>query len=188
MQSGSDRILASMRRGYTAAEYRAIVALLRDHVPDLALSGDVIVGYPGETEDDFQATVSLVDDVGFDGLFVFAYSPRPGTTAVRLPDDIAEGEKLRRVNVLNSHQQRAQAERNATRVGQREEVLIESVEAPGRLSGRTPHFRIVHLDGPETLLGMRVRVDVTGSGPNALRGRMIPPSDSLTEGSAVPIL
>jgi tRNA-2-methylthio-N6-dimethylallyladenosine synthase len=188
VQSGSDRILASMRRGYTAAEYRAIVALLREHVPDLALSGDVIVGYPGETEDDFQATVSLADEIGFDGLFVFAYSPRPGTTAFRLRDDVPESEKLRRVNVLNSHQQRAQGERNASQVGRDEEVLVEAGEAPGRLSGRTRHFRIVHLEGPEALIGKRVRVEIQEAGRNALKGRMIRPTDSLTEGSAVPIL
>ena len=187
-QSGSDRILASMRRGYSAAAYRGTVALLRDHVPDLALSGDVIVGYPGETEDDFQATVALVDEIGFEGLFVFAYSPRPGTTALRLPDDVPEAEKLRRVNVLNARQQRAQAERNATRVGERAEVLVERVDGPGRVSGRTRHFRIVHLEGTEDLVGTLVPVEVTGSGPNALTGRAIRPSDSLTAPSAVSIL
>ena len=188
VQSGSDRILASMRRGYTSAEYRDIVALLRDHVPDLALSSDIIVGYPGEREGDFQSTVSLVDEIGFEGLFVFAYSPRPGTTAIRVDDDVPDHEKLRRVKVLNAHQQRAQAERNATRVGTRDEVLIEAVDAPGRLSGRTPHFRIVHLEGPEELMGKRVRVNITGAGPNALLGRVIRPTDSLTEASAVSIL
>ena len=83
VQSGSDRILAAMRRGYTAREYLEKVAMLRGRVPDLALSSDVIVGYPGENEADFEATVALVDEVGFDGLFVFIYSPRPGTTAFR---------------------------------------------------------------------------------------------------------
>ena len=188
VQSGSDRILAEMRRGYTAAQYRDLLSLLRDHVPDLALSSDVIVGYPGETEKDFQETVDLVDEIGFEGLFVFAYSPRPGTTAVRGEDDIPEDEKLRRLKVLNSHQQRVQAARNAARIGEQDEVLVEAVGEDGRLSGRTPHFRIVHFDGPAALVGRSVRVEVTGSGANALLGRVVPTTDSLTGASAVSIL
>ena len=188
VQSGSDRILAQMRRGYSASAYRGILERLREQVPDLALSSDVIVGYPGETEADFEATAALVDEVGFEGLFVFAYSPRPGTTAVRDKDDVPEDEKLRRVKILNGHQQRAQARRNARRVGTRDEVLIEMVDPAGRLSGRTPHFRIVHLDGPANLQGKRVPVEIVGAGANALLGRAIRPTDSLTGASAVSIL
>jgi tRNA-2-methylthio-N6-dimethylallyladenosine synthase len=110
-----------MRRGYTRAEYLEKVALLRDRVPDLALSGDVIVGYPGEREADFQATFDLVEEVGFDGLFVFLYSPRPGTTAARLVDDVPEDEKLRRFRVLNDAQQAWQRRRNAKRTRPRAE-------------------------------------------------------------------
>jgi tRNA-2-methylthio-N6-dimethylallyladenosine synthase len=187
VQSGSDRILASMRRGYTAAEYRDRIGLLRDRRPDLALSTDVIVGYPGETEEDFAATVDLVDEVAFDTLFVFMYSPRPGTTALRLGDDVPEVEKRRRFQVLNQRQQRAQAARNAARVGGCEDVLVDSVVAPGRVAGRTPHFRIVHLDGGEELLGRLVEVRITGGGPNALVGRLAQ-GDSLTASGAVPIL
>jgi tRNA-2-methylthio-N6-dimethylallyladenosine synthase len=171
VQSGADRILASMRRGYTAGEYHDKVRLLRDRVPDLALSSDVIVGYPSETEAEFQATVDLVDDVGFEGLFVFMYSPRPGTAAVRMADDVPADEKLRRLKVLNDHQQRAQEVRNKSRIGSRQEVLVDTVTGPGRVSGRTRHFRIVHLDGGPELLGRRVEVEVVGSGPNALVGR-----------------
>jgi tRNA-2-methylthio-N6-dimethylallyladenosine synthase len=187
VQSGSDRILASMRRGYTAAEYRDRIGLLRDRRPDLALSTDVIVGYPGETEEDFAATVDLVDEVAFDTLFVFMYSPRPGTTALRLGDDVPEAEKRRRFQVLNQRQQRAQAARNAARVGGSEEVLVDAVAAAGRVAGRTPHFRIVHLDGGEELLGRLVEVRITGAGPNALSGRLAQ-ADSLTPSRAVPIL
>jgi tRNA-2-methylthio-N6-dimethylallyladenosine synthase len=157
-------------------------------VPDLALSTDVIVGYPGETEQDFQATVDLVDEVGFDSLFVFMYSARPGTTALRLVDDVPEAEKLRRLQLLNGHQQRLQAIRNQERMGSREEVLVESVDGPGRVSGRTRHFRKVHVDAPEESVGALVQVEVTGSGPNALMGRLIEPTDSLTGASGVPIL
>jgi tRNA-2-methylthio-N6-dimethylallyladenosine synthase len=101
VQSGSDRILASMRRGYTRAQYEATIALLREHVPGLAITSDVIVGYPGETEAEFEETVALVEAMRYDGLFVFAYSPRPGTTARLLADDVPVPEKSRRVDMLN---------------------------------------------------------------------------------------
>ena len=158
VQSGSDRILASMRRGYTREQYLEKVALLRDRVPHLALSSDVIVGYPGESGDDFQRTADLVEEVGFEGLFVFTYSPRPGTTALRLDDAVSAEEKDRRLQVLNQAQQRRQAERNRRRVGETPPVLIDTVTGPGRLAGRTPHFRIVHLDGPAEWLGRTVPV------------------------------
>ncbi|PYP99464.1 MAG: hypothetical protein DMF82_24775 [Acidobacteria bacterium] len=155
-------------------------------MPDLALSSDVIVGYPGETERDLQMTVDLVDAAGFDGLFVFAYSPRPGTTAFRMEDDVPEDEKRRRVGVLNARQQRAQQVLNAARVGTRDEVLIDAVSGPGRVAGRTPHFRIAHLAGPAGLLGRTVAVEITGAGPNSLTGKL--PIDSLTGAFPAPIL
>ena len=170
VQSGSDRILADMRRGYTSAEYREKAALLRESTPGLALSSDVIVGYPTEGEADFEDTIALVDDVGFEGLFVFMYSPRPGTTAYRSADDVPEPEKLRRLHVLNERQQRFQAGRNAMRIGRREEVLVDTVVEEGRVSGRTRDFRIVHLDGGSGDVGRIVHVDITGAGPNSLSG------------------
>ncbi len=187
VQSGSDAILDSMRRGYTSAGYRATIELLRDRVPNLALSSDIIVGYPGETQQDFEATMALVDAVGFDSLFVFLYSPRPGTTAIRHADDVPGDEKKRRFQVLNGHQQRAQARRNASRIGGREEVLVEGIGPDGRASGRTRDFKIVHIDGATTV-GSLVDVEITGAGPNALLGCAIPASNSLTGSSAVPIL
>jgi tRNA-2-methylthio-N6-dimethylallyladenosine synthase len=186
VQSGSNRVLASMRRGYTRQGYLETIRLLRSRVPDLALTSDVIVGYPGESEDDFQATVDLVGTIGYEGLFVFTYSPRPGTTALRLGDDVPEAEKLRRLWVLNGAQQRRQATRNAAREGGVEQVLVDSVTGPGRLSGRTPHFRIVHLDGPATWLGRVVPVRVTHSGANSLTGQPLP-NNSLTGLSSLPI-
>jgi tRNA-2-methylthio-N6-dimethylallyladenosine synthase len=171
VQSGSDRILADMRRGYSSGEYREKAAMLRAAAPGLALSSDVIVGYPTEDEAAFEETIALVDDVGFEGLFVFMYSPRPGTTAYRSADDVPEAEKLRRLQVLNDRQQRLQAERNARRVGRREEVLLDTVVEPGRVSGRTRDFRIVHLDGVAEEIGRLVEVEITGSGPNSLSGR-----------------
>lgn len=171
-QAGSDRILASMRRGYTRQQFLEIVARLREAVPDLALSTDVIVGYPGESEREFDQTMAVLEQVGFDGLFAFTYSPRPGTTAFRLADDVPPSEKRRRLQVLNGHQQQWQRRRHESRIGRVEEVLVESVDAPGRVSGRTPQFRIVHLDGAEDLIRRRVAVEITGAGPNALQGRL----------------
>jgi tRNA-2-methylthio-N6-dimethylallyladenosine synthase len=161
-----------MRRGYTRAGYLDTVALLRDRVPDLCLSSDVIVGYPGETEAEFEATLSLLEAVGFDALFSFTYSPRPGTSALRLADDVPEDVKRHRLNVLNGHQQQWQRRRNAALVGTRHDVLVEAVDGDGRVSGRTPHFRIVHFDGPETLVGRTVPVEITRTGPNSLQGRL----------------
>jgi tRNA-2-methylthio-N6-dimethylallyladenosine synthase len=172
VQSGCDRVLASMRRGYTREQYLEKVAMLRDRLPGLSLSTDVIVGYPGETEAEFEETLSLLETVGFDGLFAFAYSPRPGTTAVRLPDDVPEDEKKRRLHVVNGHQQQWQRRRNERLVGTRDSVLVETVDGEGRVSGRTPHFRIVHFDGPASLVGQVVDVEITRSGPNSFQGTL----------------
>lgn len=171
-QSGSDRVLASMRRGYTRQQYLDTVGLLRDRVPGLSLSSDAIVGYPGETEEEFEETLAVVEAVGFDGLFSFTYSPRPGTTALRLADDVPEEEKRRRLHVLNARQQAWQHRRHESLVGQTEEVLVETLDGDGRVSGRTPHFRIVHFDGPAELVGRVARVEITDAGPNALQGRL----------------
>jgi tRNA-2-methylthio-N6-dimethylallyladenosine synthase len=172
VQSGSDRVLDSMRRGYNRKHYVETAELLRDRVPDLALTSDVIVGYPGETDEDFQETLSLVEQVGFDGLFVFTYSPRPGTGALRLADDVPDSEKSRRLEVLNGYQQRMQRARNESRLGSREEVLVDAVEEGGRVAGRTPHFRIVHLEGDRQLLGRTVEAEIVGAGANSLVGRL----------------
>jgi tRNA-2-methylthio-N6-dimethylallyladenosine synthase len=110
--------------------------------------------------------------VGFDGLFSFSYSPRPGTTAIRLADDVPEAEKKRRLNVLNGHQQQWQRRRNEGLVGTRDEVLVEMDDGDGRVSGRTPHFRIVHFDGPAALLGRTAGVEITAAGANSLQGRL----------------
>ncbi len=176
-QSGSDRILESMRRGYTRQQYLDVVASLRDRVPALALSTDVIVGYPGETQAEFEDTMGALETVGFDGLFAFTYSPRPGTTAFRLADDVPAEEKGRRLQVVNAHQQQWQRRRNEARLGRIEEVLVESADGEGHVSGRTPQFRIVHFDGPARLVGRSPRVEITGAGPNALRGALLQGAD-----------
>ncbi len=174
-QSGSDRVLASMRRGYTRQAYLDKVALLRASVPGLALSTDVIVGYPGETEKEFEETLSLLEVVGFDGLFAFTYSPRPGTTALHLSDDVREDEKGRRLQVVNARQQEWQRQRNVALVGRVEPVLVEEANADGRAWGRTPHFRIVHFPGPVSLVGRIVSVEILAALPNSFQGRLSQP-------------
>ena len=174
VQSGADAILADMRRGYTAREYLQRLGLLRAYRGDLALTADVIVGYPGETEEDFEATCRLVREASYDGLFVFLYSPRPGTTAIRRPDDIPEAEKKRRFKVLNEQQQRQQRLRHQSYIGRVEEVLVEEVK-DGDCKGRTPHFRLVHFDAPtsfDVAPGTRLDVKITTAFPNSLRGRV----------------
>jgi tRNA-2-methylthio-N6-dimethylallyladenosine synthase len=176
-----------MRRGYSAQRYREAVSLLRAARPDLALTSDVIVGYPGETEADFLATVDLVQEVGFAGLFIFKYLPRPGTSALVLGDDVPEAEKDRRLQVLDELQQRHQLRVNQARVGERVEVLVEASRQPGRVQGRTRDFRIVHLDGGRELMGRELPVRVTGASPNSLQGRLEPATGSLTGDLAAPI-
>jgi tRNA-2-methylthio-N6-dimethylallyladenosine synthase len=174
VQSGADRILAEMRRGYSASEYLQRLSLLRSYRPDLALTADVIVGYPTETEEEFESTCRLVRDSNYDGLFVFLYSPRPGTTAIRQADDIPEEEKKRRFKVLNEQQQRQQRVRHQSYVGRVEEVLVEELGA-GAGKGRTPHFRLVHFDPPgdaRIVTGSRVPVRITQAFPNSLRGEV----------------
>lgn len=176
VQSGSNAILADMRRGYTADEYLERLALLRGHRSDLALTADVIVGYPGESEADFEATCRVVRDSEFDGLFIFLYSPRPGTTAIRRADDVPEAEKKRRFKVLNEQQQRQQRTRNQSFIGRVEEVLVDEIVG-GEAKGRTPHFRLVHFDVPpdsDVALGKRVDVEIKDAFPNSLRGELVP--------------
>ena len=174
VQSGANRILADMRRGYTAEEYLERLALLRAQRKDLALTADVIVGYPGENAEDFEETCRVVRAAKYDGLFVFLYSPRPGTTAIRMADDVSESEKKRRFKVLNEQQQRQQRIRNQNFIDRIEDVLVEEI-VDGEGKGRTPHFRLVHFDVPETgaaTPGMRVDVRITSAFPNSLRGRI----------------
>jgi tRNA-2-methylthio-N6-dimethylallyladenosine synthase len=188
VQSGSDRVLASMRRGYTSGQYLETLAMLRSIAPGgLVLSSDVIVGYPGEAEADFEATLELIDRAGFEGLYSFMYSPRPGTTALSLDDDVPHEVKRRRLAVLNGRQQRLQVLRNKARVGQHVDVLVEEVGPDGRASGRSPDFKVVHFDGGAAV-GETLRIVITQAGPNSFRGSRITATNSLTESSAVPIL
>ena len=175
VQSGSDRLLKEMGRGYTRAEYLASVAKLREFDPEFAVTTDVIVGYPGETEEDFEATRSLLDEAGIDNSFVFKYSPRPGTRSAAIPDDVAKEEKERRDQVLLADQECRGVERNSALVGTVRDVLVEgpSKRMASRLSGRDGGNRIVVWDAPEgcrARAGSIVRVKIAEAHPQTLVG------------------
>jgi len=188
VQAGSDRVLAAMKRGYTVLEYKSLVRKLRAARPDLSLSSDFIVGFPGETEAQFEATLRLLEQVRYDTVFAAAFSPRPGTPAERLVDDVPPAEKRRRLNTLLALQEGVGLERNRGWLGRTTEVLVESVtpprshdhdeaarmapQVPGHvaLSGRNREHRLVHFTGPAELVGQFVDVHIDHAGPYALRG------------------
>jgi len=172
VQSGSDRVLMAMKRGYTALEYRSIVRRLRAARPDVSISSDFIVGFPGETEADFEATLQLVDDVGFDASFSFLYSPRPGTPAASLTDDTPHEVKLGRLQRLQADLEARQQAISAAMVGTVQRVLVEgpSRKDPGELAGRTSNNRVVNFSGGVRLAGQFVDVTITAALPHSLRG------------------
>ena len=176
VQSGSDRILKEMGRRYTRAEYLAAVAKLRAFDPEFAVTTDVIVGYPGETEEDFEQTRTLMDEAGFDNAFVFKYSPRPGTRSAALPDDVPKPEKERRDQVLLADQERRGQARNDRLVGTVREVMVEgpSKRNKARWSGRDGGNRIVVWEkgGLEGLGGL-VRVRIVEAHPQILIGELV---------------
>nr|WP_246091419.1 tRNA (N6-isopentenyl adenosine(37)-C2)-methylthiotransferase MiaB [Swingsia samuiensis] len=174
VQSGSDNVLKAMNRGHTADEYRNIVRRLRDVRPDLALSSDFIVGHPGETEEDFEATMQLVRDIGFASAYSFKYSPRPGTPAAGQPLQVAEDVKDRRLAQLQALLREQQDAFNEQLVGTTQEVLITGKgRKPGQLSGRSPYLQPVHFDGPEELIGSIVKVAITTRRTNSLGGVIV---------------
>ncbi len=176
VQSGSDRILAAMRRGYTAAQYMEGVARLRAAVPHMALSTDVIVGFPSETEADFEATRQLMDAAVFDNAFIFKYSPRPNTPAAALPDDVPPAEKMRRNKVLLADQEARSQRLHAACVGQTIEVLVEGVSLRNsqRWAGRTPdNCVVVFAHQPHLAAGDLARVRITRTKAQTLYGEVI---------------
>jgi len=174
VQSGSDRVLAAMKRGYTALEYKSIVRRLRARRPDLSLTSDFIVGFPGETDDDFDKTLRLVDDVAFDGAFSFAYSARPGTPAAELPhqvpDDVKQA-RLARLQTLLDSQYKANSERM---IGTRQRVLVTGTAArnPRELAARTDNNRVVNFAGDRAAIDQYVDVAITAAMPHSLRGEL----------------
>ena len=172
-QSGSSRVLKTMRRTYDRTRYLRLVETLREAVPDLALGTDLIVGFPGETDGDFEDTLSLVEEVRFDSAFTFIYSPRMGTEAATLPSPVPDEVKHQRLEILVEHVQRIAAERNAERVGRVEEVLVEgpSRTDPALLRGRTRRNTTVNFAGPADA-GDLVEVVIEYSSSTTLRGRI----------------
>ena len=174
VQSGSDRILAAMKRRYTVLEYKSIVRRLRAARPDLCISSDFIVGFPGETDEDFEATLRLVDELKFADAFSFVYSPRPGTPAAELPDDTPADTKMERLHRLQRAVEEHAASFNASLVGTLQKILVEgpSRRDPGELAGRTEHNRVVNFTGQTELIGRLVDVEITASLAHSLRGEL----------------
>jgi tRNA-2-methylthio-N6-dimethylallyladenosine synthase len=174
VQHGSDRILAAMKRGYTVIEYKHTIRQLRAVRPGLSLSSDFIVGFPGESEADFDRTMCLIDEVGFDSSFSFVFSPRPGTPAAALPDDTPQAAKLERLRRLQARIEQQARAIGASRVGTRQRVLVEgpSKKDPGEWMGRTECNRVVNFRGSPRLAGHMVDVTITAALPHSLRGEV----------------
>ncbi len=174
VQSGSDRILALMKRGYTALEYKSKIRKLRKVRPDIRLSTDIIVGFPGETDQDFQATMDLVHEIGFDMSFSFIYSPRPGTPAANLADPIPADVKKQRLSILQDRLNLQAARYSQALLGTCQRVLVTGVskKSSQQLAGRTECNRVVNFEGDKTLIGQFVSIDINDVQPNSLRGRV----------------
>jgi len=175
VQSGSNRVLKNMRRRYTREGYLELIERLRDAVPSIALSTDMIVGFPGESDADFDLTLDLTEKARYHSMFSFKYSPRPNTLAnKRLPDDVTEAEKTRRIVALQDLQRRIQMEHFAAMVGQTVQVLAEAISRRRgeELSGRTSGNTVINFPGDAALIGQLVPVSVTGFGPNSLKGQL----------------
>ena len=174
VQAGSDRILAAMKRGYTVLEYKSIVRRLRKVRPDVTISSDFIIGFPGETEADFEATMQLIDDVGFDNSFSFIYSKRPGTPAAELPDDVPHAIKQARLVKLQKRIEANELAISQSMVGSRQRVLVEKVSRKDarELAGRTDNNRVVNFPSPPRLIGQFAEVLITGAEPHSLRGEL----------------
>ncbi|KAG4081058.1 hypothetical protein HA402_010229 [Bradysia odoriphaga] len=185
VQSGSDRVLASMKRGYTALEFKSVARRLRAARPNLTLSSDFIVGFPGETEDDFEKTIKLIEDVGFDTAFSFVYSRRPGTPAADLNDDTPQDLKLRRLQRLQALINDQAAAIAQAMVGTRQRVLVEgpSRRDPNEMMGRSENNRIVNFPAPASLIGHMIDVIITQANTNSLRARVAGP-DLAAQGPA----
>ncbi len=175
VQSGSDRILAMMKRNHTALEYKSRIRKLRAARPDISLSSDFIIGFPGETEADFQATLDLIDEIGFDHSFSFIYSRRPGTPAADLPDDVPLEIKKERLAILQRRISDHAIGISQAMVGSEQRVLVErpSRKDPNELSGRTENNRVVNFAASPDLIGRFVMVRITAAFPNSLRGEVL---------------
>jgi len=175
VQSGSDRVLAAMKRGYTALEYKSVIRKVKAARPGISIASDFIIGFPGESEVDFDATMKLVAEVGFDASFSFLYSPRPGTPACDLEDKTPHDEKMQRLYHLQDQINAQAAAISAAMVGSVQRVLVEgpSKKDPNELMGRTENNRIVNFPAPARLIGQFVDVTITQANPHSLRGEVV---------------
>jgi len=175
VQSGSDRILAAMKRGHTVLEYKQKIRQLRAARPDISISSDFIIGFPGETEADFQATLDLIDEIGFDYSFSFLFSPRPGTPAAALSDDLPLSVKKARLAQVQAKLQHYGDQISQHLIGTQQMVLVErpARKDPHQLAGRTQNNRVVNFSAPGKLIGQFVCVQITEALPNSLRGRWL---------------
>ncbi len=179
VQSGSDRVLAAMKRNHTALEYKSRIRRLRAARPGISLSSDFIVGFPGETGADFEATMQLIEEVGFDHSFSFIYSRRPGTPAAELPDDVPLAVKKQRLARLQARIQEMAAAISAAMVGTEQRILVEgpSRKDPAQMAGRTENNRVVNFDAGADLVGRFVTVRISEALPNSLRGELLAVDD-----------
>jgi tRNA-2-methylthio-N6-dimethylallyladenosine synthase len=179
VQSGSDRVLAAMKRNHTALEYKSRIRRLRQARPAISLSSDFIVGFPGETESDFEATMKLIENIGFDHSFSFIYSRRPGTPAADMPDDVPMAVKKQRLARLQAGIQEMAAQISVDMVGTLQPVLVEgpSRKNPAQMAGRTENNRVVNFDANTDLIGRFVSLRITEAMPNSLRGEFVAIAD-----------
>ena len=174
VQSGSDKILGSMKRGHTVIEYKSKIRKLREIRPDISLSSDFIIGFPGETEEDFNNTMKLIDEMGFDKSFSFIYSKRPGTIAASLPDDVDQTVKKKRLAVIQDKLNENTEKISRSMIGSIQKVLVEGHSKKGStLSGRTENMRTTHFQGNEDSIGQIVSVKITEGFINSLQGELI---------------
>jgi tRNA-2-methylthio-N6-dimethylallyladenosine synthase len=174
VQSGSDRVLAMMKRGHTVLEYKAKLRKLKKLRPDISISSDFIVGFPGETDKDFQDTMNLIADIGFDQSFSFIYSKRPGTPAANMGDETTDDVKKERLRILQTRINQLSADISAGMVGSHQRILVEgpSRKDPDELCGRTENNRVVNFAGDPALIGQFAEVHITRALPNSLRGEV----------------
>jgi tRNA-2-methylthio-N6-dimethylallyladenosine synthase len=185
VQSGSDRVLAAMKRGHTALEYKSKIRRLRNIRPDISISSDFIVGFPGESEADFSATMRLIEEIGFDTSFSFIYSARPGTPAADLPDDTPEEVKKKRLQILQARIAQQAGDISRAMVGGVQRVLVTGISKkdPGQLQGRTENNRVVNFSCADPgLIGQFAQVEILEALPNSLRGALQAPPARVADG------
>ncbi len=188
IQAGNNEVLAEMKRGYTREEYRALIHRVRDIIPDAAIHCDVIVGFPGETAEQFQHTYDILAELRLDKIHLARYSPRPGTVSTRrMIDDVPDEEKRRRFQLLEALQKEILLEKMRRHLGETVEVLVEERDK-GRWRGRTPHNKLVFFDDPRELRGSLVQVEITHTGPWSMSGRLAADAGVARAGEFIPLV